>query len=408
MNRGKTMTNQTFVPVIIGSNKGSYSTARAIHEAYDVKSEMILRLDLGATAHSSIMNKHIYDNLLDSFPNVMENVKRRIDDKYPDLPKIIIGSDDWFVEQVITHRHIFEGWTVPYVSKSIHDRAVDKSNFYNICQAHDIPHPETYSIEKDIADLAEDRPYVVKAANTPVYQNLDFEGKEKVFLCSNKSEAIEAIKLIQKAGYKEEIVFQEFLELKPLYQGSVTIYRSPHDRQVKMICFGRVIVEDPMPESLGNNLVIFTERGSQKVYTDSVKLMEALDWTGFANFDLIYDERTEEFKFLEINPRLGMTNYYATAAGVNVARYYVEDYIFKRAMELEIGDKETLFTSIPKLLVKHEAGHTSYWPKIKEAYQSHEVYNAFSYSKDNHWRRRLYVFLNEINYIKKFRSIGRL
>lgn len=96
------MTNQTFVPVIIGSNKGSYSTARAIHEAYGVKSEMILRLDLGATAHSSIMNKHIYDSLLEDFPHVMENVKRRIDDKYPDSPKIIIGSDDWFVEQVIT------------------------------------------------------------------------------------------------------------------------------------------------------------------------------------------------------------------------------------------------------------------------------------------------------------------
>ena len=133
-----------------------------------------------------------------------------------------------------------------------------------------------------------------------------------------------------------------------------------------------------------------------------------MELTGFANFDLIYDDRTDEFKFLEINPRLGMTNYYATTAGVNVAHYYVEDYMFERKMDLAIGDKETLFTSIPKFLVKHEAGHTSYWPKIKKAYQLNEAYNAFSYSKFNHWRRRLYIFLNEINYIRKFRSIGRL
>lgn len=401
------MKQREFIPVIIGSNKGSYSLARAFHEQYGINSELVIKLDLGATAYSHILNKHFREDLLDNFPQAMDGVKADIDQAYPDVPKMVFGSDDWFVEQLIAHRDLFEpDWLVPYVEESILDRAVNKSTFYEICEEIDIPHPRTYPADGDLSHLPADQAYVVKAADTPVYQNLDFEGKEKVFLCENQKEAEDAIHLIRDAGYDREIVLQDFLDLKATYQCSVTAYRSPHDLEVKMNCFGRVMVEDPTPVALGNNLVIITERAPDKVYQDAERLMEHLDWVGYANFDLIYDEKTDEYAFLEINPRLGMTNYYATAAGGNVAYYYVEDYLKHEDLDQVIYDKQVLFNSIPKFLTKKVVGDTEYWKNIEACYQEGEVYNAFDYPADQHWRRKLYVKLNMYNYYKKFKEIN--
>lgn len=403
------MTTKEFIPVIIGSNKGSYSIARAFHEAYGKKSEVIIREDLGATAHSSIMNKHQYSELLDDFPKVAKSFKRRLDDMYPQTQKIILGSDDWFVEQVIKERAIFEGdWLVPYVDQETLNRAVNKSSFYEVCEKHQIPHPRTYDSDGDLSLLPADQAYVVKAANTPVYQNLEFEGKEKVFICENRAEAEAAINLIRQAGYQDEIVLQDFISSQPPEQATITLYRSPHDQEIKLFSFGRIMVEDPTPLALGNYLTILTGEAPQKVLADASTLMEALNWTGFANFDLIYDSRQQVFNFLELNPRLGISNYYVTAGGANVSRFYVEDYLFEQPMPFQQTEKAALFNSIPKVLTKAVVGKTPYWENIQDCYRNHEVYNALLYDQDKHWKRQLYVTLNKYNYIKKFKQVGRI
>lgn len=404
--RCDTMQTQDFVPIVIGSNKGAYSLCRAIHEYYRIKPESIIVHDLQGTKYSQIITKHFYPHLLTDFPQTMQEVITHFSAAYPDLPKIIFGSDDWFVEQLVTYRDLFPNdWTVPYVSQAIHDQAIDKSNFYEICQTHHIPYPQTFS-ESELDQLPDHLSYVVKAANTPLYQNLSFKGKEKVYLCPNKSHAQAAVKLIREAGYHDSIVIQEQLALKPTYQASITAYRSPHDLEIKLISFGKVMVEDPTPESLGNNLVILTQEIDPKVYDDSKRLLEALEWTGFANFDLIYNERTGEYNFLEINPRLPMTNYYATAAGGNVAKYYIEDYLLKKPMDLTILRENVVFTSLTKHLTQKVIGQTPDWQTVASCYQKGQVYNAFSYHKEWDPRRHLYVLLNKLNYYRKFKRVN--
>jgi D-aspartate ligase len=44
-----------------------------------------------------------------------------------------------------------------------------------------------------------------------------------------------------------------------------------------------------------------------------------IDYTGPADFDFKYDSRDATYKYLEINPRLGMCNYFGTRCGVNCA-----------------------------------------------------------------------------------------
>src|SRR5206468_2536119 len=48
-------------------------------------------------------------------------------------------------------------------------------------------------------------------------------------------------------------------------------------------------------------------------------LGRALRYTGPADLDFKFDERDGSYRYLELNPRLGMCNHFAARCGVNVA-----------------------------------------------------------------------------------------
>ena len=52
------------------------------------------------------------------------------------------------------------------------------------------------------------------------------------------------------------------------------------------------------------------------------KLIKSLNWSGFANIDLRYDEKDNSFKILELNPRIWGTLYGSLFAGVNFPYQY--------------------------------------------------------------------------------------
>ena len=136
--------------------------------------------------------------------------------------------------------------------------------------------------------------------------------------------------------------------------------------------------------------------------------MTAYDFTGYANFDLIYDHDREAFVFFELNPRLGLSNYYVTAGGQNPVYYYIEDYLFGRPVPDSFEAIPALFTVLPRGLVKRRLQGTSYADQVKGLYQEGQVFNPLAYPYDNHWRRKLYVKASELNYYRKFKETGQL
>ena len=72
------------------------------------------------------------------------------------------------------------------------------------------------------------------------------------------------------------------------------------------------------------------------------KLAEKIGITGFAEFDLKYDERTNDFKLLEINPRQGRSSYYLTSLGCNLVEILKKDLIDKEKLDYQVLDKEVL------------------------------------------------------------------
>ncbi|QGS68001.1 hypothetical protein CV093_02805 [Oceanobacillus sp. 143] len=122
------LSKQSFIPVILGASIGVYSTARSFHEAYGVKSISVSRQLIGPVKHSAIIvpvlepDMEDAEALLASLNNIMQT--------YPDIPKIIIGSDDWHVEMVVDLRDKLVGnWIVPYTDRESLHTVIDKAKF---------------------------------------------------------------------------------------------------------------------------------------------------------------------------------------------------------------------------------------------------------------------------------------
>lgn len=398
-----------FIPVILGGNRGAYSLARAMHEAYQIKSELALAMEVGPVYASKILNYHLYPTIREHFEDCMKDLVEKLERDYPGVPKIVFGSEDCYVEDVITYRSVFpDGWTVPYVDLKRLKSAVDKAKFYAMCEKIGVPYPKTWTVEEPILPEEAKGRLVVKPAITPTYQNLHFEGKEKVYFCENAKEAQERLTRMRKGGYPDAFIIQEWIEGVDSDQAVVTCYRSAHDRQVKMLSFGRILVEDHEKTAVGNHLVILTENDHNEVFEQIKRLMEAFDFTGFANFDLIYDKRQGKFLFFELNPRLGVSNYYVTAGGQNVARYYIEDYLYNRPVELSAQTTPHLFSLMPKMLVMHLLKKSKAKRLVKLLYKNGDVSHPLDYEADNTPKRKRYVFLSKMNFYRKLYREGLL
>ena len=105
------------------------------------------------------------------------------------------------------------------------------------------------------------------------------------------------------------------------------------------------------PKALGNHAAIITEY-NEPLMTKLKAFLEDVGYTGFANFDIKYDSRDGSYRVFEINLRQGRSNYYVTGAGLNIARYVVEDRVLGSDLgPCVMNEKETFWHSVPRAVV---------------------------------------------------------
>lgn len=90
-----------------------------------------------------------------------------------------------------------------------------------------------------------------------------------------------------------------------------------------------------------------------EIVAAATKFLEHIGYTGFANFDIKYDERDGKFKFFEINVRLGRSNFYVTGSGFNTVKWIVDDYIYNKLDDYTVADNINLYTVVPKGVIKN-------------------------------------------------------
>lgn len=395
-------------PVVLGGDIGAYSLARTFHEAYGVRSVVVSSVSTGLVRHSRILTSVVEPRVDDA--DVVVARLRAIAAEHAGRRLVLLGSADWHVRTIVDNRDRLEDlYTIPYTSRENLDAVTDKVGFGRLCAELGLDHPTTVVHDVGAGGVPDTSglrfPVVAKAASTTAYHHVEFEGKKKVFVVDTPEELAALMGRLQDAGYDDAFVVQDLIPGGDDGMRILTCY-CDRDGRMRFASFGHVLLEEHTPGALGNPAGIITQ-AEPTVVEQARRLLEHLGWTGYANFDLKLDPRDGRVVFFELNPRLGRSNFYITAAGRNTAELYVREHLQGLDPLPDGADAELtahhLYTVLPLLLLGRYVTDPAVRRRFRALVRGRRVTNPLWYRAERDPRRLAYVLLAQLNQVRKFR-----
>ncbi|CDR79921.1 carboxylate--amine ligase [Lactobacillus delbrueckii] len=323
---------QQFTPILLGSDINVYGMARSFHEAYGIKVQAWGASTLAPTRYSKIVDIEVHPGLTED-PEFIKVMREKIKEykKRPE-PVILISCGDGYSELLAKHKQeLEEAFIVPYIDYALLEKLISKEGFYEVCEEYGLPYPKTKVItmsaykDDSYADVPFPFPVALKPEDPVSWLDVQFEGRKKAFVIKDLDEFKDIVGKIYTNGYKEDLILQDFI---PGDDSNMRVLNAYVDKnhQVKMMCLGHPLLEDPDPIAIGNYMVIAPDY-DEKLYQTVQAFLEKINYTGMANFDIKYDVRDGQYKFFEINLRQGRSSFYVTLNGYNLAKWYVDDYV---------------------------------------------------------------------------------
>ncbi len=400
-------------PVILGGDIGAYSLARTFHEAYGVRSVVVSSASTGLVRHSRILTSVVEPEMDDA--DRLVATLRRIAEQHEGQTLLLLGSADWLVRAAVENRDRLEDvYTIPYVPVELLDLVTDKVRFGELCAELGLAHPRTVVHHVGSGDAPDTSgltfPVIAKTGSTAAYHLVDFPGKKKVFTVASPEELAELLARVEASGYRDTFVIQDFIPGDDSGMRILTCY-SNQAGKVQFASFGHVLLEEHTPGALGNPAGIITQPNPE-VVAQAVRLLEHIGWTGYANFDLKFDPRDGRTVFFELNPRLGRSNFYITAAGRNTAEAYVRDYVEGRQVLARAEDADGapglevtrphLYTVLPWPLLLRYVADPELRRRASRLMRRRRSTNPLWYRAEWDPRRIAYVLANQLNQFRKY------
>ena len=323
---------KTITPVIVGADLNCYNVARAFHEAYGVKSHAFGRYAVSATKYSKIVDFKTVADMNDDAV-MLDQLHRFADAHLGDKMPLFACTDD-YAAMIIRNREELSDFIIPYPPASMLASVSKKAEFYEACDRFGIPHPKTVVLTEKTTegDVEADKlgfgyPIIVKPSSSADYLKHEFEGMKKVYIAKTPDEAVKIVNAIYSSGYPEKMILQEFIAGGDSQMRVLTCF-SDAKGKVRAMCLGHTMLEEHTPKGLGNHAAIVTEPVSSLPLAEKIKdMLEAIGYTGFSNFDIkLREGTTDDYRVFEVNLRQGRSNFYLTAAGLNVGRLAAEVY----------------------------------------------------------------------------------
>lgn len=393
-----------FIPVFLGNDINTYSMSRAFYEAYGVKSIVMGKVYSGPSCHSRIIDYRAVAGL--DMHDVFIRTISELAAEFKDKKIILMGCGDNYVECIIKNKAALPGNIIaPYVGEELMDNLLTKLKFYEMCDRHGISYPATFIYERGMGDgfeLPFGYPVIVKPSNGIEYWRHEFDTQKKVYKLNSPDELKRVINDIYGAGYDDKLIIQDFI---PGDDSSlrVMICYSGRDRKVKLMSLAHVLLEEHTPHGLGNTAILINEYNPE-LSEMLRRFLDGIGYTGYSTFDIKYDRRDGKFKVLEINLRQGRSNYYVTAAGNNLARYVVEDYIYNRDMQFEITKARNLWTVIPLKVAARYVKDGGDRALMEQLISEKKVINPLFMKGDNKLRRMLFLYKLQLSHYFKYRK----
>lgn len=408
------MSSPSILPVLIGADMNCYSVARAFHEAYGIESYAFGRWPMGDTMYSKIVHCTYIENVDE--PAVLLQTVTDFANAHAEKTCVVLGCTDDYASLLMEIKEkLPQNCIAPYISPALRDKLVSKADFYALCDEYTIPYPKTVCVDgpKDAGALSPQAlgfayPIIVKPSSSIQYWKYPFDGMKKVYTAQTAEEAAAILAQIYGAGYPDKVILQDMIPGDDSFMHVLTAYVD-QNHAVKMMCLGHVGLEEHTPKALGNHAAIITEYNGPLM--EKLKaFLEAIGYTGFANFDIKYDTRDGSYRVFEINLRQGRSNYYVTGAGYNIARYVIEDRVLGHDLgPCVMNKKEAFWHSVPRAVVYRYVKDKAFVEKAKRLVKEGKETTSFGYAKDlaMNPRRFAYYLVHMQRYFKKFKTYCR-
>lgn len=314
------------VPVIVGGTFLSYSYVREFHRAYGItRCIVVLGKEIKMLTSSRFTDCRIVPEAgeTEGLTCALEKIAGELRAEDPRLVPLALGCDDRHALIFSQNRDRLEaaGYVVPCNDHDMLEAVSLKHRFYELCEELDVPYPKARYFdcsENGPEELPVDEfayPLFAKPSDTTLFQNAEVAHKRKAYEIESPEELARVWSDVRASDYDGELVVQDFI---PGGDENLRILNTFSDGEgnIRAVSGGVVCLQDHNPAALGNPLCIIGERDEQ-VIECAQRLLRRLRFSGFANFDLKYDERTGRCCFFEINIRAGRSTYYMSLGVVN-------------------------------------------------------------------------------------------
>ena len=119
------MSEQPFVPVLLGADINVYSMARAFHEAYGIKTIAFGRYPSGPCYRSDIIDYRVCEN--NSDPAVVLKNVSAVAAEHPDKKVFVLGCGDDYLTAIAANLARYPANVIaPYIQLSLMERLIHK------------------------------------------------------------------------------------------------------------------------------------------------------------------------------------------------------------------------------------------------------------------------------------------
>ncbi len=393
---------QDFLPVILGADITAYSLARSFHEEYGIRSLVISQARGGYITNSDIIENRVFPGMEqpEIFVQRLTEVGRELAGK---KKLLLFGCSDWYVREIVDNRDALAPYyVIPYVDKALLERVAHKESFYALCEELSVPYPKTYvhdCTQEALPEMDLHYPLIAKPADSALYHLAKFPGKKKVFLLHSREELETLARRLQESDYNYKFLLQEYIPGGDEQMGLLTCY-SDRNGKVRMVSFGRKLLEDHTPTAIGNSVAVLSGV-NDAVAQHAIRFLEHIGYTGYSHFDVKFDPAGNPY-FFEINTRLARCHYYTNGAGVNPVRLLVDDLLREEELPFTVAGEEHLFTVVPRCVLMKYLPDAALRETVRGLYRQKRVSYPLRYRADRNLKRKFYVAAVLLNQIRKF------
>ena len=381
-----------FERIILGSDANAYYMARCAYEAFNKKAYLIRKDRLAFTKYSNILSIKYFENLWDEeeFVKILNDYAS----KYS-VPILVISTNETYSMFLAKEqKRLASNLIFPKQNSNVLETLTNKERFYKTYKNSGLSFPEThyFDVLKNTLIPSLRYPIVLKPANVVEYNHLSFENKHKIYKLKSEEELKKTIQEIKDAGYKGQLILQEFIPGGDSYLFDSVVYIDKKGK-CKVISFAQIGLQERSKNMVGNAAVLINgfntfDGNIQNMKKKIIEFMEKLGMNGFFEFDLKYDSRDKKFKVLEINARQGRCSYYLTPLGANLVQTLVDDLILKKDLPFKDLKEEYLLSFVPKKIVKKYITNEDFKKKVLLLWKKKRV-SPMECPKDRNFKRFL-------------------